>query len=180
MQNLAEKMQKAKDALEKGNMEDLADQLEKIGSQMKDIEGELQDLEDVQQYLQKLKAEKKKACAECEGDGEFDPSGEPKRKDGAKWTNKGNPGIGERAEQKDETSYTEEKMKSPFDPRGKKVYGGGVRGPAFTKKSTVELGKQIQEAVQEAPQAVDAQRLPRDARDSVKEYFENLGGSGKK
>lgn len=180
MQDLAEKMQKAKDALEKGNMEDLADQLEKIGSQMKDIEGELQDLEDVQQYLQKLKGEKKRACAECEGDGEFDPNCEPKRKDGAKWTNKGNPGMGERGEQKDETSYIEEKMKSPFDPRGKKVYGGGVRGPAFTKKSTVELGKQIQEAVQEAPQAVDAQRLPRDARDSVKEYFENLGGSGKK
>jgi hypothetical protein len=146
---------------------------------MKEIEGDLQDLEDVQQYLQKLKAEKKKACAQCEG-GECDGEGDPQRKDGAKWTNKGRPGMGERGEEKDDTSSTEEKQKGLFDPRGKKVYGGGVRGPAFTKKSTTELGKMIQEAVQEAPQAVDAQRLPRDARDSVKEYFENLGGNGKK
>ena len=85
--------------------------------------------------------------------------------------------MGQRDEERDDTSWTEEKQKGLFDPRGKKVYGGGVRGPAFTKKSSVELGKQIQEAVQEAPSAVDAQRLPRDARDSVKEYFENLGGS---
>lgn len=176
MQELAEKIQKAQQALQQGNMEDLADQLEKMGSQMKDIEGELQDLEDVQQYLQKLKGEKKKACAECDGDGECDADGNPKRKDGAKWTNKGRPGEGERGEEKDDTSWVDEKQKGLFDPRGKKVYGGGVRGPAFTKKSTVELGKQIQEAVQEAPSAVDAQRLPRDARDSVKEYFENLGG----
>jgi uncharacterized coiled-coil DUF342 family protein len=179
MQDLAEKMQKASDALKQGDMEELADQLEKIGSQMKEIEGDLQDLEDVQQYLQKLKAEKKKACAQCEG-GECDGEGDPQRKDGAKWTSKGRPGMGERGEEKDDTSSTEEKQKGLFDPRGKKVYGGGVRGPAFTKKSTTELGKQIQEAVQEAPQAVDAQRLPRDARDSVKEYFENLGGNGKK
>lgn len=155
-------------------MEDLADQLEKMGSQMKDIEGDLQDLEDVQQYLQKLKGEKKKACAEC--DGECDADGNPKRKDFAKWSETGRPGEGERGEEKDDTSWVDEKQKGLFDPRGKKVYGGGVRGPAFTKRSTTELGKQIQEAVQEAPSALDAQKLPRDARDSVKEYFENLGG----
>lgn len=177
MQELAEKIQKAQQALKQGDMEDLADQLEKMGSQIKDLEGELQDLEDVQQYLQKLKGEKKKACAECDGEGDCDADGNPKRKDGAKWTNKGRPGEGERGEEKDDTSWIDEKQKGLFDPRGKKVYGGGVRGPAFTKKSTVELGKQIQEAVQEAPSAVDAQRLPRDARDSVKEYFENLGGN---
>lgn len=171
MQNLAEKMQKAQQALQQGNMEDLADQLEKMGSQLKDLEGEVQDLEDVEQYLQKLKQEKKKACSECDGEGECN---KPGKKDFAK--NKG-VGEGERGEEKDDTSWVDEKQKGNFDPRGKKVYGGGVRGPAFTKKSTIELGKQIQEAVQEAPSAVDSQRLPRDARDSVKEYFENLGGS---
>ncbi|MFO0937896.1 MAG: hypothetical protein U0798_15445 [Gemmataceae bacterium] len=176
MEELAQKMKKAQEALQQGNMEDLADQLEKIGSQLKEMDGDLKDLEDVEQYLQNLKQEKKKACKECNGNGDCEGD-EAKEKDYAKWSEKGRPGMGKRGEEKDDTSSIEEKQKGLFDPRGKKVYGGGVRGPAFTKKSSVELGKQIQEAVQEAPSAVDAQRLPRDARDSVKEYFENLGGS---
>lgn len=178
MEELAEKIQKAQQALEKGDMQDLADQLEKVGNQMKEIEGELQDLEDVQQYLQNLKQEKKKACGQCEGDGNCKGDKE-KESDKYKWTPEGNVGSGKRGEKEDETSYNEEKIKSLFDPRGKKVYGGGVKGQAFSKKSTTELGQQIQEAVQEAPQAADAQRLPRDAKDNVKEYFENLGGNKK-
>ena len=41
--------------------------------------------------------------------------------------------------------------------------------------STAELGPAIQSAAQEAPKAVDSGRYSRDAKDSVKEYFQNLG-----
>jgi hypothetical protein len=67
-----------------------------------------------------------------------------------------------------------------FDPRGKKSYGGAMKGPSFTKKSTVELGQEIQQAVQEAPQAIDSQQVPKEAQTGVKEYFEKIGGTGKK
>ncbi len=68
-------------------------------------------------------------------------------------------------------------MRSPFDIKGKKTFGGLTKGQAFTKKTDKELGSAIQQAAQEAPGAAEVQRLPRDARDSVKEYFEKLGGT---
>lgn len=68
-------------------------------------------------------------------------------------------------------------MRSPFDVKGKKVFGGLTKGQAFTKKTDKELGSAIEQAAQEVPTAPDVQRLPRDARDSVKEYFEKLGNT---
>jgi DNA repair exonuclease SbcCD ATPase subunit len=174
LQDLANQMQRARNALNKGDMEELAQELEKVAGQMQKIEGELKDLEDAQDYLQRLKEAKEAACKACQGDGDPEKMGDKKFAGGK--------GIasGERAENKDaKTASQDEKIRGLFDPRGKKVYGGSTKGQAFTKKTTVEMGKQIQEAVQEAPQAVDAQRLPRDARDTVKEYFESLGGSKK-
>ena len=47
--------------------------------------------------------------------------------------------------------------------------------PQLGKATTAELGPAIQSAAQEAPRAVDSGRYSRDARDSVKEYFQNLG-----
>lgn len=71
----------------------------------------------------------------------------------------------------------DERVRSPFDIKGKKTFGGLTKGQAFTKKTDKELGSAIQQAAQEAPGAAEVQRLPRDARDSVKEYFEKLGGT---
>ena len=172
MQDLAKSLEKARQAAEKGDLEELARELEQAGQQLDKIEGELQDLEDAQEYLQRLK-EERAACKKCQGEGEgkSDKIGE---KDDA--TGEGQ-ASGRRPENKDAKTASEaERIKGLFDPRGKKSYGGTTRGPAFTKKTSGELGPQIQEAVQEAPQAADAQRLPRDARDAVKEYFQNLGG----
>src|SRR5262249_35170283 len=134
----------------------------------------LKDIEDAQDYLQRLKEAKEAACKACRGEGDPEKRGDQDYAQGR--------GIasGKRDETKDDKTATQdEKIRGLFDPRGKKSYGGSTKGPGFTKKTTLEMGKQIQEAAQEAPQAVDAQRLPRDARDTVKEYFESLGGSKK-
>jgi hypothetical protein len=156
-------------------MDELARELENVAGQMQKIEGELKDLEDAQDYLQRLKEAKEAACKACRGEGDPDQFGGEKKFAGGRGV-----ASGERAENKDaKTASQDEKLRGLFDPRGKKVYGGSTKGQAFTKKTTLEMGNQIQEAVQEAPQAVDAQRLPRDARDTVKEYFESLGGSKK-
>ncbi|MGL6077086.1 MAG: hypothetical protein ACRC8S_23270 [Fimbriiglobus sp.] len=170
---LGDKLQKAKDALEKGDMEEAAKQLEEAGKSLEETEGELKDLEEAKDYLQRLKDDKKQACKKCQGDGE----GEPKEKDDAEWTPNGQIGAGRRKEDKDaKTSSQDERIKGLFDPKGKKTYGGSTKGPAFKTASTGELGPAIQSAAQEAPAAADSQRLPRDAKETVKEYFENLSG----
>jgi uncharacterized coiled-coil DUF342 family protein len=173
-QELAEKLQKAKEALEKGDFEEAAKELEKAGQQLEQTDADLKDLEDAQDYLQRLKDDKKNACKKCQGDCDSDKF-EPK--DDAEWTNKGQIGAGRRKEDKDaKTNSQDERLKGIFDPRGKKTYGGTTKGPAFKTATTGELGPAIQSAAQEAPAAADSQRLPRDAKDTVKEYFENLGG----
>jgi uncharacterized coiled-coil DUF342 family protein len=170
-QQLADKFQKAQEALKKGDFEEAARELEKAGQSLQDIEGELKDLEDAEQYLQRLKGEREGACKACQGE---KPEGDPQRKD---YADGQGVASGLRPENKDaKTASEDQRVRGLFDPKGKKTYGGGTKGPAFKKATTAELGPAIQTAAQEAPKAVDSGRYSRDAKDSVKEYFQNLGG----
>lgn len=69
-----------------------------------------------------------------------------------------------------------------FNAKGQKVFDGFVPGQAFKKKSGVDLAGDIKQAAQEAPEAIETQRIPKAARDMAKGYFKNLGGQseGKK
>ena len=166
---LAERLQKAKDALDKGDNDEAAKQLEQAAKSLEATETDLKDLEDAESYLQRLKDDKKAACKKCEGEGD-----KPGDKDDT--TGKGQ-ASGRRPEDKDaKTDSEDQRQKGIFDPRGKKSYGGSTKGPAFKTATAGELGPAIQSAAQEAPAAADSQRLPRDAKQTVKEYFEGLGG----
>jgi uncharacterized coiled-coil DUF342 family protein len=174
-QNLAKSFERARQALQEGDLEKVAEELENAGQSLEEIEGELKDLEDAQEYLQRLKAEREAACKKCQGQGK--DGNELGNKDDAEWSPFTNPATGRRPENKDaKTSSEDERIRGLFDPTKKKTYGGATTGPAFTKSTTSELGPIIQEAAQQAPQAVDIQRHSRDAKETVKEYFQNLGG----
>ncbi|QEL17312.1 hypothetical protein [Limnoglobus roseus] len=177
-EKLAEKMEKLRQLAEKGDLEELTEELQQMGSQLKGLEQEVQDLEDADDFLQRLREELGKACKKCQGEGKND--GTPKPKDDAEWTPNGNPGLGKRGEDKDaKTNNKDERVRGLFDKNGQKRYAGAVKGPSFTKKSTVELDQQIQQAAQEAPQAMDSQQVPKEAQAGVKEYFEKIGGTKK-
>jgi len=171
-QKLSEALKQAKEALDKGDMEEAAKALESAQKQLEQTESDLKDLEESEQNLQRLKDEKKSACKKCNGESDSSEN----EKDDAEWTEKGAIGKGRRKENKDaQTAAEEQRVRGLFDPRGKKTYGGSTKGQAFKSASTGELGPAIQSAAQEAPAAADSQRLPREAKQSVKEYFEKLG-----
>jgi hypothetical protein len=87
------------------------------------------------------------------------------------------PGAGRRPlGEKKATSSFETKVKSDFD-KGKIVFDGYAPGPSFKKKSSAEMASEIREASQEAPEAIEQQRIPRAARDIAKGYFRNLAGT---
>ncbi len=175
MQELAKSMKAAKQALDMNDFDGLADQLDNVSKQLEGIQDELQDLDDIEEHLQNLKEMRKEGCKECEGEGKKkgEPGGD---KDNAKGHAEG--ATGKRPENKNaQTSPGDEKrVRGFFDPRGRKNYGGSTSGPAFKKASSAEMSKEIQQAVQEAPEAVEVQRLPKAAKEMVKEYFEKLGG----
>ncbi|MGL4420690.1 MAG: hypothetical protein ACRCZF_08505, partial [Gemmataceae bacterium] len=177
MEKMAERMQKMQEAMKKGDMEELSKELDKLGEDLKEMGDELKDLEDVGEYLQKIQDEmKKNKRGQGDGDDEDEMNNGENRGNG----NRGI-GAGEREIDRDvKTESQEERIRGQFNPLGKKQYGGTTKGPAYTKKSEAEFGKSIPQAVQEAPQAMETQRLPRDVQQSVREYFEKLGGTEKK
>ena len=183
LKELAEKLGGAQQGLSEMDLEKVADELDRAGKQLEKIDGEVQDFKEAESQLQKLKEERREAASQGEkSSGEQGPGDgtEPGRKKSLV-PNNGGIGAGQRPINEDaKTNSQDEKIRSPFDPSGKKSFAGSTRGPAFTKKTEAELGKEIQQRAQEAPAGADAQRLPRDARDSVKEYFEKLGGTGGK
>ncbi|HEV3237315.1 MAG TPA: hypothetical protein VGZ25_10030 [Gemmataceae bacterium] len=86
-------------------------------------------------------------------------------------------GKGRRPEDKEgETKSLDTKVTGKIDPKGKKEVTGSAPGHSFKKKSSAEMQGEIQQASQEAPEAIERQRLPRAANEITKGYFENLGG----
>jgi hypothetical protein len=173
MGELAKALKQAKQSLDKNDLDGLADQLGQVGKQLGDIDDELKDLDDIEEHLQNLRQMKKEACEQCQGDKK--KKGEGGDKDDATGYAEG--ASGRRPENKDAQTKAgeEQRVRGFFDPKGRKAYGGSVNGPAFKKSSSVELAGDIKQAVQEAPEAVEVQRLPKSAKDMVKEYFEKLG-----
>ena len=173
MQELAKALKQAKQALDQNDMEGLADQLAQAGKQLENIQDDLQDFDDIEEHLQNLKQMKKNGCEQCQGEGK--KKGEGGDKDDATGYAEG--ATGKRPENKDAQTQAgeEQRVRGFFDPKGRKLYGGSTTGPAFKKSSSVEMAGDIRQAVQEAPEAVEVQRLPKAAKEMVKEYFEKLG-----
>ena len=173
MQELAKALKGCKQCLEQNDFDGLAEQLGKVGQQLGDIQDELKDLEDLEEHLQNLKQMKKDGCKECEGEGK--KKGDGGDRDYAPGYAEG--ATGKRPENKDAQTKAgdEQRVRGFFDPKGRKTYGGSTTGPAFKKASSVEMAGDIKQAVQEAPEAVEVQRLPKAAKEMVKEYFEKLG-----
>jgi chemotaxis protein histidine kinase CheA len=126
-----------------------------------------------------------------DGDGDGDGEGEGMDGDGGRLQREGDrlgkgkgkggrgQGAGRRPEKKGGTSSSvDAKQQGQFDPKGQKKYDGAAPGEArrFSKRPAAELSGEIRQATQEAPEAIEVQRIPKAARDMAKGFFRNLGG----
>lgn len=66
------------------------------------------------------------------------------------------------------------KAKSEFDAKGKKIFDGYAPGQTFKRKSGAEMIGEIKQASQEAPEAIEQQRIPKAAREMAKGYFQRM------
>ncbi len=74
----------------------------------------------------------------------------------------------------------EAKAKVEFDAKGKKIFDGYAPGQNFKKKSGAEFFGEIKQASQEAPEAIEQQRVPKAAREMMKGYFQRMGAQAEK
>lgn len=180
MKDMAKKMNEMKMAMDKNDMDELAQKMSELGDQFGDLSEEVKDIEALDESLEEIRKFRKSLAGKAKGDGDSQPSDEVTESDDYDG-DRGGVGAGRRKINENAKSNSEqERVRVQFDPTGKKRYVGSTDGPAFTKKSTVELEGEIKEAAQDAADSLDVQKLPKGARDTVKEYMERLGDQAPK
>jgi hypothetical protein len=170
LQDLAKQLGQCQKSLKEGDTQAAADKLSAAGEKLKNMEATSQDLDDLREELQRLQ-DAKDSC--CKGMG--DNLGEPIEQEMTEDTDSGGPGSGRRplGKEKPWRSF-EARTKAEFDPKGKKIFDGYAPGQNFRKKSTPEIFGEIKQASQEAPEAIEQQRVPKAAKEMMKGYFEKM------
>jgi hypothetical protein len=200
--DLAEQLGQCKDCLEKGNSEGAGEKLKGAADKLKEMKLNDKELDDLQDQLQRVQDAKRAAnkgdkSGDKDGNGGKDGDGKGKDGDGkdgkdgrggkgdgkgdTEGDNEGGIGQGRRPQGK-EGRYTsfEAKQRLDADWKGKKVFDGFAPGQNFKSKPGPEIAGEVKQAAQEAPEAIEQQRIPKAARDLAKGYFKNLGGQDDK
>jgi hypothetical protein len=159
LKEAAQKLAECQKCLKEGKEGEAAQKLAEAAAKLGrcDPNGEQQDLAE---QLKQLQEAKKAMCQALDG--------------------KPIPAAGRRPEGKDhETGHTEERVRSELDKGRLQVVdyvpGDGFKGP----RTPDQLKEEIRKAAQEAPEAIDRQRLPRSASDMARGFFDKMRGPEK-
>jgi septal ring factor EnvC (AmiA/AmiB activator) len=162
-QELADELEQCNQCMKQGDCEGAAKSLKKAMGRLKKMGGDEQELQDLASKLQALQ-EAKKCMGQgmCEGKngnnlgkGKFPGTKRPENKEG-------------------DFKYQLKRERVDFDPKGQKEITDFVQGRSFKKKPSSEMSGAVKQATQEAPEALERQRLPREASDMTRGYYENL------
>ena len=154
LNDVADALKECEQALKDGDSSKAADALERAGEAMRKSDDLMQMQEDLQEQLDDLADAQRALRDGMSGFGQ---------------------GAGRRPEgDPHQTGSFTSKLKGQFDPKGAKELTGYVSGPSFKKKSSAEIANEIKQASQEAPEAMERQRIPRAASDMARGYFENF------
>jgi uncharacterized coiled-coil DUF342 family protein len=200
LQEMAQQLQQCKNCMAKGDMKGAAGSLKKAQEQLKEMNLSEQEMKDLQSQLDKLQEAKEACCKGCKGGnkagngdkGDNGLQGEQQAKGGGgeggqeqgdpgDGLGQGDKGVGSRPKGKniDGKSF-DARQKADFDA-GKKMYlDGFAPGQNYKAKSGPEIAGEIKQASQEAPEAIEQQRIPKAKRDIAKDYYRNLGGQAER
>jgi hypothetical protein len=177
LQKLAQKLGQCQQCMKQGDGGQAAKALGEAGEQLANMDLDEKELEDLKDELDHLRSARNSMCKACDGEGEC--SGDQgnfadtmnnsrSRAEGAQ---------GRRPDgQQGKTRSFDAREQAQFNNKGQKIFDGYAPGQAFKSKPGTELVGEIQQAAQQAPDAIEVQRIPKAARDMAKGYFKNLGG----
>jgi hypothetical protein len=176
LKDLAQKLGECQKCLKEGNDKEAGEKLDEAAKQLGklDDKGEKQDL---QRMLKQVQEAKKDLAKGMDGKGKGDNKGD-QRADNAKG---GGQASGKRPDARDDGNTNHENVMSrSAQDKGQvnvidHVPGEGFKGP----RKPAELTEDIRRASQDAPEAIDRQRLPRSASDMARGYFDKIRGPEK-
>ena len=180
LQELAQKLGECQKCLKEGDDKKAGEKLGEASTLLKklDNKGEQKDL---QQKLKELQEVKKDLAKAADGNNKGNGGKDGKNNNRAQGPNQGGQGAGERPQGADKKTGEEEvQSRSKQDNKGEinvidTVPGEGFKGP----RKPSELKEDIRRASQDAPEALDRQRLPRSASEMTRGYFDKLRGPDK-
>lgn len=190
LQKLASQMGQCQQCMKAGDMDGARQALKKASDQMQQMAGDSEELNDLREALQSLQEARESACKACEGGKPGDQGADMREGEGGRSLSdspNGRSDFGQGAGQgsgrrpdgeQGKIRPFDAKQDGKFNAKGQKQFDGFVPGQAFKKKSGVDLATDIRQAAQEAPEAIETQRIPKAARDMARGYFKNLGGLG--
>jgi hypothetical protein len=163
LEQIARKLNEAGQCMRLGKNAEAAQKLKEAGELMEKLDGD-GECKALAQQLKDLEAARQALCRAL--DGKPAPGGQ------------GGPASGRRPESKDgATGAVEDWSHSQMDKGRLQVIdhvpGDGFKGP----RKPAQMTDDIRRAAQEAPEAIDRQRLPKSASDMARGFFEKLRGS---
>jgi hypothetical protein len=171
LSDLALDLEACRDCLRAGNGKAAAGKLARLLERLEQMdldEKELKELRDAQCDLQEAR-EGLCRCLNGEGlEGTMNGLGKGRR-----------PGTLRPIAPDAPTEANDARQRADVDPQGKQRLSGFSRGGTFSKVPAREVGGVFRQAVQDAPEAIERQRVPQDAAEMLKGYYENLGGQKK-
>jgi hypothetical protein len=170
LQELANQMGKCQQCLKEGDMDGASQSLSSARDRLKNMDLDEENLSDLRDQLQRLEEAKGCCCkGECQGEN-------PVGRDMVEDSEKSGVGAGKRPFGNKGGSFNSfgAKVKTEFDPKGKKIFDGYAPGQSFKKRNGVELTGEIKQASQEAPEAIEQQRIPKAAREMARGYFQKM------
>jgi hypothetical protein len=189
MNNLADKLGQAAEAMKNGDPQAAAEQLDQLAQEMENLQEQLDQIENLNEILDQL-ADAKNAmkcadcggagCKACEGSGNANADGKSGQGEGkGKGKGKGDyakgSGQGEGLRDEEETDKSFYDTRVGADPKaGEAVRVGDADGKNVAGKSKESVKEAVQAALAKEPDALDEVNLPRDQREHAKQYFEKF------
>lgn len=167
LKDLADALGECKECLGAGNALKAGEALKGALEKLKALdlnENELQQLINEAQLLEAARMFMLGQC-ECDGDPMMNGLGQGKKPGGVR-------PIGDEPKN---SKIVNAQQKGEVDPLGQQKVTGFVQGGTFKKIAAKDVGGAFQQAVQEAPDAIERQRIPSDAEAQVRGYFQKLG-----
>ena len=159
-QELADLFGECKECMKNGNGEKAGEEIGKALEKVKMIELNDDELKEILDRLENLEDAEGRILGQLQGNG-LDGGGPP---------------GGERPIDPDDPKgkVVNQQQKAMVDARGQMRITGFAKGGNFTKVAPQEIGGAFKQAAQDGPEALDRQRIPRDAADLARGYFQGL------
>ncbi|MCI0682635.1 MAG: hypothetical protein L0Y71_11065 [Gemmataceae bacterium] len=161
-QELADLLGQCKECMNDGDMQKAGEEIGKALEKVKTIELTEEELQEILDRLENLEEAENRILGQLRGNG----------------LNGGGPPGAERPIDPDDpnSKIVNQRQKARVDAKGQQRVIGFAKGGNFTKISSQEIGGAFKQAAQDAPEALDRQRIPEDAADLARGFFEKLGG----